>query len=327
MAETNNQSLANMAAADQPMTDIVSENDLMEIEEESNVHRALPSENAPNTNVISSSSGLGLLSLPPELRVYVYRDLLLADHPLSTYWPGSAYQPFPPIFNTCELIRREAFQVMYGENVFYIGSLHATHSILRNRQISDTIRNVQFKARLNDTSPHRCRSNFVDVIREFGSPSITRGVLSIIFRVGPYNNLSLLSWFAQSVRRFTNFRTIQIEYVAGSAHRLAEKLCPQIRDTHDLMFTPLFGPALSFASGRGLKFHPQEYLKSLPPEVDVDWMFYLDGIRLDWNQDPRGADESKASAQNPNSDDWEQRKSKHGKVGKCKRILILCGFE
>lgn len=302
MPETDNQSIASMAAADQPMTDIASENDPTEIEEELNFHRAVPSENAPNTTVISSGTGLGLLSLPPELRVCVYRELLLAHHPLSTYWPGSAYQPFPPIFNTCELIRREAFQVMYGENMFYVDSMHATHSILRDQQISDTIRNVYFKARLNDSSPRRVRSNFVEVISEFGSPSIIRGVLSIIFRAGPYNNLCLLSWFAQSVRRFTNFRTIQIEYVAGSAHHLAEKLCPQIRDTHDLMLTPFFGPARSFANGRGLKFHPQEYLKSLPPEVDVDWMFYLDGIRLDWNEDPKGADVSEASAQNSNPD-------------------------
>lgn len=261
------------------------------------------SENSSSTNVISTNSRLGFLSLPGELRLSVYRELLLHDHPLSTEWPGAGYQPFPAILHTCTLIRREAFQVMYGENTFYMDFMHPTHSILKNRQLRDRIQNVEFEANLCDLSS---QTKFLHLMREFGSPSIVRGVLNIIFRVGASENDGLHSWFAVSLRKFTNFRIIQIEYVAAfrsslpGAYDLAQQLCPILCDAHKHSLTPVFGPAISFTCRHGLRFRPQSYLNSLPP--DVDWMHHLDGIRLNWNQDPTDVDESEASAQNTDSE-------------------------
>lgn len=55
---------------------------------------------------------------------------------------------------------------------------------------------------------------------------------------------------------------------------------------HQENLTPIFGPAESIADGRGLVFHPQNHLSSLPRKEAVDWMDHLDGIRLNWNEDP-----------------------------------------
>lgn len=55
------------------------------------------------------SSRKGLLSLPAELRLEVYRHLLVQPRPISTDY----CQPFPAILRTCAQIRSEAFQVMY----------------------------------------------------------------------------------------------------------------------------------------------------------------------------------------------------------------------
>lgn len=64
------------------------------------------------THAISRSERLGLLSLPSELRVHVFRYLLLEHRPSSAYLPSANYEPFPAILSTCRIIRREALQVL-----------------------------------------------------------------------------------------------------------------------------------------------------------------------------------------------------------------------
>lgn len=237
-------------------------------------------------NSISASHRPKALSLPAELRIHILRYLLLERRPLSTYWKGSGYLRYPAILKYCTVIRREAFQILYGENVFYLGFMHRTVSILRNPRIGDMIQNIHFDVRLNEESPARRRSIFISLLREFGTSAILRGTLNIIFRVDPHNN-DLLSWFARGLPRFTNFRTIQMEFLPGSsAQSIAASHYLMLCRTYEADLAPVFGPALSFADGRGLKFHPQGYLDSLPPQVDIDWMDNVDGMRLDWNHDP-----------------------------------------
>lgn len=291
-AASENQSVVNEEASNTGGAEVENRSDTDEV----------ASENPSTTDVIPTSSRQGLLSLPSELRVDIFRHLLLRNRAISTYRLGATHQHFPPILNTCALIRREAFQVLFGENTFYLGFMHPTFSILSSQHISDTIQNVRFDVRLNDTSPNRCRRRFIDLIQVFGSPAIVRGTLDIIFRVAPYHN-DLLAWFYTGLPRFTNFRTLRFEFVASCAHRLAERWCFLYCTIHRIHFTPAFGPGVFFADGRGVQFRPQQYLNSIPPAVDIDWMDYLDGIRLSWNQDPpANANESEASAQNSNSE-------------------------
>lgn len=300
-----------MAAPDeQNMNDVTSENERMADEEASGANEealnadGVEPENHSTTNqvalvspsttlILPTSNRIGLLSVPPEVRILIYHHLLVEHNPLSTYWIGS-YHPIPAILNTSSLIRREAFQVFYEENTFYIGNMHPIISILNNQQIRNTILNVQFTFRLNDTSPNRARRNFINLIEAFGSPAIVRRTLTIIIRVGPSNN-HLLDWLNRGLPRFTNFRNIMFRYVPHSAHLRAERACPNVCRVHERILPPVFGPGSTQGLRRCLLFHPQQYLNSLPPEVDVDWMDYLDGVRLTWDQDPPSdADEPEA---------------------------------
>ena len=65
-----------------------------------------------------------ILRLPPELRLQIYRLLLLSDRTVRMVWrqddeaiplPNCL---FPAILRTCRLIHNEAISVLYGENVF-----------------------------------------------------------------------------------------------------------------------------------------------------------------------------------------------------------------
>lgn len=281
MSEPDDRSVDNMASENEP---IVNE-EQSEIRgadlENRSVTNEVASEDATTTNVISTRSELGILSIPAELRVLVFRHLLLEHRPLSTYWLGSGYQPFPAIFETCALIRREAFQVMYEENFFFIGLMHPRLSILNNRQIGDTIQNVRVEAYLSNPFPQPRRLNFIHVIREFGSPAITRGTLHIIYHLSRNNPINLLAWFAAGLGRFTNFRIIRIEFV--NSFPPVEGICTLLSEIHEEAFMSVLGPAEFFADRRVVQFQPLDYLNSLPPVVDVDWMENLDGIRLTWD--------------------------------------------
>ena len=65
-----------------------------------------------------------ILRLPPELRLQIYRLLLLSERTLRMVWLQDNESiprpncPFPAILRTCRLIYNEAAGVLYGENVF-----------------------------------------------------------------------------------------------------------------------------------------------------------------------------------------------------------------
>lgn len=240
------------------------------------------SENSSAADIISTSSQVGFFSLPPEVRVIVFQHLLLGPFPLAMHLPSAV---FPAILNTCKLIRREAFQVHFGENTFFAGFLLPRLSILNIRPIRDTVRNINFLVLLNDASPNRSKLSFIHLINELGSPTNTRGTLLINFVAKPPARIDLLSWYARGLPRFTNFRTIRVEFFGTSARTRAKRFCSLLCPNHELGSSPFFGPVEYFANGRGLQFCPQEYLNSLPLEMEVDWMEHLDGVRLNWNED------------------------------------------
>lgn len=183
---------------------------------------------------------------------------------------------------------------MYGENTFFISFMHPRYSILKSQRISDMIQNVRISLRLYDRFP---TFNFLHVIREFGSPAIVRATLIIVLRVDENQN-GLLPWVVRAMPRFTNFRMVQIEFIDDSFQDNAQGVCLELCNRHRDTFTPVLGPSVSYADGRGLRFRPQDFLNSLPPAADVDWIDLLNGIRLNWNQDPSTNDKSEPSAQN-----------------------------
>ncbi|MCJ1267500.1 hypothetical protein MMC22_007385, partial [Lobaria immixta] len=241
------------------------------------------SENISAANIVSISHQVSFLSLPAELRVLIFRHLLLSSCSLSTYWDGTDSECFPAILNTCRLIRREAYQVYFGENTFCDFFKLPRLSILNIRPIRDTVQNIQFVVWLNGPSSPQAKLSFIRMIHELGSPTDARGTLFMNFFVGNARN-DVLSWYAKGLPRFTNFRTIRVEFFGGSTDTLAKHLCSLLCHNQELNFSPLFGPAEYFADGRGLQFRPRRYLNTLPPEVEVDWIDYLDGVRLNWSE-------------------------------------------
>ncbi|MCJ1469717.1 hypothetical protein MMC07_008358 [Pseudocyphellaria aurata] len=244
---------------------------------------------AESLSTNNTSRPLGFLSLPPELRKMIYRHLLVEDYPLSTSWPFSYSLHLPAIVDTCEQIRREAMQVMFAENTFFISSTHPTDSMLSDRYIRDTIQHVHFGAWLNH-NPRLIKKNFIHLLREFGSPAPARGVLDIVFQADTHPPHDLLAWFATHLRRFTNFRTVKLEFLPhtddvraydGSDLTYAQRqLCPLLCESFRRALAPVFGPAEPFGYHRGVRFHPRKYLDSIPRESD-DWTDHLDGIRMD----------------------------------------------
>ena len=66
------------------------------------------------------------LSLPPEIRLQIYRYLLLSrpwitpELPARQYpYPYSPTRIYPNVLRTCRMIHEEAFNVLFGENVFW----------------------------------------------------------------------------------------------------------------------------------------------------------------------------------------------------------------
>jgi hypothetical protein len=94
-------------------------------------------------NTVSSQDSLlpPILRLPPELRLKIYRLLLLSDQTVRMVWlkdSDSFPRPnclFPAILRTCRVFYNEAADVLYGENVFRAHRIDDTNdntaSILR----------------------------------------------------------------------------------------------------------------------------------------------------------------------------------------------------
>lgn len=65
-----------------------------------------------------------ILRLPPEIRLMIYRLLLISDSTIRMRWMNKEHylrQPnslFPSVLSVCHLMHREAIDVLYGENVF-----------------------------------------------------------------------------------------------------------------------------------------------------------------------------------------------------------------
>lgn len=74
----------------------------------------------------SSQRRVGFLSLPPEIRLIIYRLLLRHSKPLA----GERYIKLSPaILRTCRLILEEARPVLYGENIWKMRIFHCNYEV------------------------------------------------------------------------------------------------------------------------------------------------------------------------------------------------------
>lgn len=257
-------------------------------------------------DVIPTRSPLGLLDLPSELRVMIFRHLLIDPYGMNVRDLGS-----PPdlkrsttpsslnIFRACRLIHREAFEVFYKENVFwyFLGDMHRNlDSYALNRipfpLIVDTIQNLDVTIYLPDRL-HRLAAieDFLKFMPHIGRPSIIRGLFKVTFTLNghsPQTSSIYLRWFVRALGRFTKFRTIELHFLN---HFYNPYRKPDVISAKYSKFAlePVLGPAFSSEEDYGLRFHPVDHLNRLGGPDDVDWADHLGGLRLEWNEDSANA--------------------------------------
>lgn len=230
-------------------------------------------------NVLSTRSLLGLLDRPPEIRMMIFRHLLVYPYYLANrLWPIGP-RPSVAILRTNKLIHREAFEVLYGENTFFkrFWSSYCFQNWFP--RVSDTMQNIHMEIAM-------CRKSsdiqkFLTLIHYF-DPSIIRDTLVVEF-LTEFSLVGPLKWFIRALGRFTNFRTILIEV------RLYDPFCYHRNIFHlrEYLKTAL-EPLLGYAQGCTiLRFHPLDHRNFW--REDGDWADSLDGIRLNWKENDMDA--------------------------------------
>ncbi|MCJ1263750.1 hypothetical protein MMC22_003620 [Lobaria immixta] len=288
MKEANDQSIVNLIAPDQELE----------------VDKAI-STNGAVAKVISKSSGPGLLELPPEIRLMIFRHLLVFPNPLPDFTPNSN-EPFPDlsILSTSKLIYKEAFDVLYKENCFNCSFWQPPFPITRSPRTIDTIQNIQTQVFLGTTTwgfkVLRTETPvFVKLGQFVGNHSITRHHLVLVLyvgRIGPRH----LKWLVGALGGYLNFRTIQLNiHEHGIPHNNFFEWCEHLKTALE----PMLGFAEKFVIENWLptaiilRFHlvdPQNHLR----EAHDDDYDYLDGIRLGWSETLIDADDSGRLIQN-----------------------------
>lgn len=258
------------------------------------------SENQTNLNIASEPNRPGFFSLPPELRLMVYRELLLEPR-ICHMWLD--FSPKPPLLQTCRLIYYEAFEVLWGENTFryYFNPPEGPLPDPFRLRVVDTITRLVFDNTIghkfsqdsNEGDRKLNDDRFKELIREFGNPARIRRYLQVnlkIFDLFHLNDSHVgtyvideepLERYLKDVGTFTNFRTVEVNVEFPS--RRYDSL--QHTEPIARVLQPRFGTSRLCAPhglGWGLQFHPQDHLRSQRAQDIVDPTDVWDGYRCGW---------------------------------------------
>lgn len=248
-------------------------------------------------NVVSTRNMPGLLDLPSELRLMIFHHLLFDPDGLDLGLWATRPRPSLDVLETSRLIYNEAFDVLYGENMFS-NCIGSTYRHLNSfPRIIDTIRNVHIDMHIY--LRYVSTQNFLDYMHHFGKPSTTRDTLTvdIIFNdssAPPLVEWRIpLKWLIRAMGRFANFRTIELHTTDGYHDG--------VRDCHldvlnylEVALEPVFGCSeYHILDYQGLRFHPKDHQDRIKELNDGDWADSLDGIRMEWNEDVTNTDDSK----------------------------------
>lgn len=223
----------------------------------------------------------GFLDLPPELRLLIYRYLLIRFESIQFGVWGTRLPV--AILSTSRLIHRETFDVLYRENEFANTRCNIScWPITRFRRIVDTIKDIVYEQRDDVVA-----EEFLELMHYFGNPSTIRGTLTVIFSHDPQHPLPL-KWFVRALGRFTNFQTVELwDYLIQFRRRKITEL-----DHFEAALKPVLG--IGSCTGymkKYLRFHPIDH-RNRCRELDNghgDWANSLDGIRLTWNDEVTNA--------------------------------------
>lgn len=212
------------------------------------------SENQAVVNVVSTCNPLGLLDLPPEVRLMIFRHVLVRHQEIDVSFLARRVKPEPclSMLETNRLIHREAFGVYWRENLFinFLGRMH--HSLEYFPQIADTIQHIRV-TEVNLAFPYAEVQNFRQFRSYMANPSITRGSFTVHFTLDGVGSDGFvpLRWFIRALGRFTNFRIINLHvwYRYISVHDFTFEVLECLK----IALEPVFGSAIDHSSqGDGL---------------------------------------------------------------------------
>ncbi|MCJ1264750.1 hypothetical protein MMC22_004625 [Lobaria immixta] len=265
MAEPNNQVVATLTAP----------------AHEHDVDKATSRSQAVAT-VISIPS---LLDLPPELRLMIYRHLLVSPSGLPNCVFPLEVQPLEPrpdvsILRTSKLIHREAFDVLYRENTFVDYFYSPCPPVSRSPRVMNAIHNVEIALDLWAKSidyEAREMERFLEFGKLYGNHSTIRGTLSLKIYLKPASRRALM-WFVRAVSRLQNFKILVLSFDNSSHH------VSHVREWLQSALEPVFGPAEVLEKvgykEKGLIFHPIDHRNLLREPDDADWVEFLKEIPL-----------------------------------------------
>lgn len=264
--------------------------------------------NQPTSSTIARRNWI--LYLPPEVRLINYDYVLRIPHrlPYDLYmiWVHPALRFRTSILRTSRFLRREGIDFFFRENTFSIGMILPLFQTVP-RRISDMIQNIDIHIHISNNL-QGARDQFTGIIQNFGDPAIIRRTFNVHvllpLRYRRRQRPPPLDFFLRGLAQFTHFQIIDIDILYRRRHGLSTAIhCQRVENA--LRF--VLGPASPHAGGNGLTFFPQQFLRgnAQPTRENVDWMDYLDGVRLDWNEEEvtadGTADESEQPTQNSNS--------------------------
>lgn len=263
MGEPSDQQVANLTAS----------------ESEAGVDEAT-SENQAVANFMSARSPLGLLDLPSEVRLMIFRHVLVFPWGIFlTGWPRTSSPPVA-ILRTSRLIYTEAFEIFYKENEF--NNLSGNWHYLMTTPLSlvmATIQNIRVEISMTSNQRRASVEKFLEHLNHFGNPSITRRTLTVLFHFG-LASIRPLKWFVKALGRFTNFRTVEIRF---STYLSPDRLF-EVADYVYYALQPVLGDEEPVDSEPyNMRFHPIAHRNRLGVLADDDWADSLDGIRLEWD--------------------------------------------
>ncbi|MCJ1266437.1 hypothetical protein MMC22_006322 [Lobaria immixta] len=171
------------------------------------------SKNGAVAKIISKPSGPGLLDLPPEIRLMIFRHLLVRPYAIDqTNW---GYAPRLDILKTSKLIHKEAFDVFYKENSFLSCLWDSPSKITRSPRVADTIQSIQTTINLQlrqFRGLYPDLRELMNVMQHLGNSSITRGSLVVKILLG---TPCLLKEFVRALDSGGNGSEDEIDNVNG----------------------------------------------------------------------------------------------------------------
>ena len=280
---------------------------------EPNVGGAM-SRNGDVANVISTRTGL--LDLPPEIRLMIFRHLLVHpttlpdissnDQPFSDdFLPVGEFYPDLSILRTSKLIHREAFDVYFKENQFDCLFWEPSFPIFQFPRIVNTMQNIE--TRMDLSAPYSDSTDiaaFIKLMRFFGNHSVIRGNLVLDLHIDP--TPYYVKWLVGALGWFTNFRMINLHlnYLGPKASENDFlEWCEHLKTALE----PVLGYAEEFEvpewlfTATGLRYHPVDHHNQSrePDDGDCD---YSDVDRRGWNETLTDTDDSGILDQ-----EWERK--------------------